>query len=110
LLARVGDGRRSGATRRRCGRREEIVAWVRRAVRAVTRGSSSRNSRVSQTTLNPGYELRELANAFHGYYSAHLFLVEDESLRNARLNLIAATQQVIRNGLAILGVSAPESM
>ena len=54
--------------------------------------------------------LRELANAFHGYYSAHMFLVEDESLRNARLNLIAATQQVIRNGLAILGVSAPESM
>ncbi|MBA3493035.1 MAG: arginine--tRNA ligase [Gammaproteobacteria bacterium] len=54
--------------------------------------------------------LQELANAFHGYYSAHMFLVEDESLRNARLNLIAATQQVIRNGLAILGVSAPESM
>lgn len=54
--------------------------------------------------------LRELANAFHGYYGAHMFLVEDESLRNARLNLIAATQQVIRNGLAILGVSAPESM
>jgi len=54
--------------------------------------------------------LRELANDFHTYYNAHQFLVEDEALRNARLNLIAATRQVLANGLALLGVSAPDSM
>jgi arginyl-tRNA synthetase len=54
--------------------------------------------------------LRELANDFHTYYNAHQFLVADEALRNARLNLIAATRQVLANGLALLGVSAPDSM
>jgi len=54
--------------------------------------------------------LRELAGAFHTYYNAYTFLVEDDRLRDARLALITATRQVIRNGLAILGVSAPEAM
>jgi len=54
--------------------------------------------------------LRELAADFHLYYNNHTFLVEEAGLRNARLNLIGATRQVIANGLAILGVSAPESM
>ena len=54
--------------------------------------------------------LRDLANLFHTYYNAHYFIVEDETMRNARLNLILATQQVIHNGLTLLGVSAPESM
>ena len=54
--------------------------------------------------------LRELAQDFHTYYNAHQFLVEDDALRNARLKLILATQQVIRNGLNLLGVSAPERM
>jgi arginyl-tRNA synthetase len=54
--------------------------------------------------------LRELANDFHTYYNAHTFLVDDEQLRNARLNLIEAARQVIANGLALLGVSAPASM
>jgi arginyl-tRNA synthetase len=54
--------------------------------------------------------LRELANDFHTYYNAHTFLVEDSGLRDARLSLIAATAQVVRNGLGVLGVSAPESM
>ena len=54
--------------------------------------------------------LRELAGAFHTYYNAHTFLVDDESLRDTRLALIMATRQVIRNGLDILGVAAPESM
>ena len=54
--------------------------------------------------------LRELANQFHTYYNAHQFIVEDESIRNARLNLISAASQVIRNGLHLLGVSAPEMM
>ncbi|RRQ22061.1 arginine--tRNA ligase [Thiohalobacter thiocyanaticus] len=54
--------------------------------------------------------LRDLANDFHTYYNAHQFLVGDEKLRDARLNLILATRQVIANGLGLLGVSAPESM
>ncbi|MEO8997612.1 MAG: arginine--tRNA ligase [Rhodanobacter sp.] len=54
--------------------------------------------------------LRELANAFHTYYNSHQFLVEDAALRNARLALVVATRQVLKNGLALLGLSAPESM
>jgi len=54
--------------------------------------------------------LRDLANALHTYYNAHTFLVDDENLRDARLNLIVATRQVLANGLQLLGVSAPESM
>lgn len=56
------------------------------------------------------YYLRDLANAFHSYYNAHTFLVDEEGLRNARLNLIIATRQVLKNGLELLGVSAPEMM
>ncbi|OGI52458.1 MAG: arginine--tRNA ligase [Candidatus Muproteobacteria bacterium RIFCSPHIGHO2_12_FULL_60_33] len=56
------------------------------------------------------YYLRELAYDFHTYYGAHTFLVEDAAVRDARLNLIVATRQVIANGLKLLGVSAPESM
>ncbi len=54
--------------------------------------------------------LRDLANDFHTYYSAHQFIVEDAGLRDARLNLAVATQVVIRNGLGLLGVSAPDTM
>jgi len=54
--------------------------------------------------------LREVANDFHVYYTTHQFLVEDPGLRDARLNLIRAVQQVLANGLGLLGVSAPEVM
>ena len=54
--------------------------------------------------------LRDLANDFHTYYNAHQFIVDDAALRDARLTLVAGVQQVIRNGLALLGVSAPETM
>jgi arginyl-tRNA synthetase len=56
------------------------------------------------------YYLRELANAFHTYYNAEQFIVDDADVRNARLALVLAAGQVIRNGLTLLGVSAPESM
>ncbi len=56
------------------------------------------------------YFLRELANDLHTYYNAHTFLVDDADLRMARLALVAATRQVLANGMAILGVSAPEEM
>ncbi|MFI4895735.1 MAG: arginine--tRNA ligase [Steroidobacterales bacterium] len=54
--------------------------------------------------------LRELATTFHSWYNAEPFIVEDSALRNARLALACGVQQVLRNGLALLGVSAPESM
>jgi len=54
--------------------------------------------------------LRQLANDFHTYYNAHQFLVDDSGLRDARIKLILATRQVVRNGLNLLGVSAPEMM
>ena len=54
--------------------------------------------------------LRDLANELHSYYNAHMFIVEEEELRNARLALISATRIVIANGLGILGVSAPDAM
>ena len=56
------------------------------------------------------FYLRELANDFHTYYNSYQFLVEDSELRNARLCLISATRQVLKNGLVLLGVSAPEEM
>ncbi len=54
--------------------------------------------------------LRDLANAFHTYYNSHQFLVEDVALRNARLALAIATRQVLKNGLDLLGLDAPEKM
>ncbi|OGT90157.1 MAG: arginine--tRNA ligase [Gammaproteobacteria bacterium RIFOXYA12_FULL_61_12] len=54
--------------------------------------------------------LRELANGFHTYYNAHPFLVEEPALRDARIKLILAAREVLRNGLNLLGVSAPEQM
>ncbi|MDF3983559.1 arginine--tRNA ligase [Luteibacter sp. PPL201] len=54
--------------------------------------------------------LRELAGALHSYYHEQKWIVDDAGLRDARLALVAATQQVLRNGLDLLGISAPESM
>ena len=54
--------------------------------------------------------LRELAAAYHSYYDAERILVEDQSVKLARLALVAATAQVLHNGLAVLGVSAPSKM
>ncbi|MFN6961210.1 MAG: arginine--tRNA ligase [Rhodocyclaceae bacterium] len=54
--------------------------------------------------------LRELAAEFHAWYNAERLLVDDEALKRARLALAVAVRQVIANGLAILGVSAPEAM
>ncbi|WP_439106258.1 arginine--tRNA ligase [Congregibacter sp.] len=54
--------------------------------------------------------LRELAGEFHAYYNAHKVIIDDAELRQARLALTTGVGQVIANGLALLGVSAPESM
>ena len=56
------------------------------------------------------FYLRELAAEFHSYYNAERILVDDETLRSARLALSAAVRQTLANGLSLLGVSAPEKM
>ncbi|MBV8342157.1 MAG: arginine--tRNA ligase [Gammaproteobacteria bacterium] len=65
---------------------------------------------VNRTPHTLAHYLRELANAFHTYYNAQTFIVADPVVRNARLALILGVQQVLHNGLGLLGVSAPESM
>ncbi len=54
--------------------------------------------------------LRELANQFHSWYNAHQFIVDDAELRDARIALAESVGQVLRNGLGLMGVSAPEKM
>ena len=56
------------------------------------------------------FYLRELAASYHSYYDAERILVDDEHLKTARLALVAATAQVLHNGLAVLGVNAPRKM
>ena len=54
--------------------------------------------------------LKDLASDLHSYYNAEQFLVDNETLRQARMALVSATQQVLKNGLQLLGLTAPESM
>jgi len=68
------------------------------------------NSALNEEPHQLTHYVRDLANDFHTYYNAHQFLVEDEALRDARIKLILAVRQVLRNGLNLLGVSAPEKM
>src|SRR3954463_11630574 len=56
------------------------------------------------------FYLRDLAGAYHSYYDAERILVDDQRLRSARLALVAACAQVLHNGLAVLGVTAPHKM
>ncbi|HAX22795.1 MAG TPA: arginine--tRNA ligase [Hydrogenophaga sp.] len=56
------------------------------------------------------FYLRELAASYHSYYDAERILVDDEAVKLARLALVKATAQVLHNGLAVLGVSAPQKM
>ncbi|MFQ5608744.1 MAG: arginine--tRNA ligase, partial [Woeseiaceae bacterium] len=67
----------------------------------------SANNRAPQHLV---HYLRDLANDFHSWYNAQVFIVDEADLRDARLALCAATRHVVANGLAILGVSAPEKM
>jgi arginyl-tRNA synthetase len=56
------------------------------------------------------FYLKDLAAEFHSYYNAERFLVDDPALRQARLALVSAVGQALRNGLAVLGLAAPEQM
>ncbi|MDE2221260.1 MAG: arginine--tRNA ligase, partial [Gammaproteobacteria bacterium] len=65
---------------------------------------------VNRTPHTLVHQLRELAQAFHTWYNAAQFIVDDSATRNARLALAQGVQQVLRNGLALLGAGAPDSM
>jgi arginyl-tRNA synthetase len=56
------------------------------------------------------FYLRDLAGEFHSFYNAERVLVDEEKERTARIALLAATRQVLENGLATIGVSAPQKM
>jgi arginyl-tRNA synthetase len=56
------------------------------------------------------FYLRELSSSYHSYYDVERILVDDDAVKRARLALVAATKQVLQNGLAVLGVSAPQKM
>ena len=74
---------------------------------------SRRCSRARRSDLAPhdvAFYLRDLAGAFHSYYEAERFLVDDAALARARLALLAATRQVLRNGWPCSASSAPEQM
>jgi arginyl-tRNA synthetase len=67
----------------------------------------------AQAELGPhqvAFYLRDLAAALHSFYFAERVLVDDEAVKLARLALVVATRQVLRNGLALIGVSAPNQM
>lgn len=83
---------------------KDIAAELVRFPELIARAAKSREPHLI------AYYLRELAHKLHSYYNSTPFLVEDAALRNARLTLVAAVKQVIYNGLALLGVSAPETM
>ncbi len=83
---------------------QEVITAISRYPEIVER------SALERTPHTLVHYLRDLANTLHTYYNAEKFIVDDAALRNARLLLVLAVQQVIRNGLTLLGVSAPESM
>jgi len=67
----------------------------------------SANNRAPHTLVQ---FLRDLSAEFHSFYNAEKVIVDDDKLRNARLYLLKAVQQVLRNGFAVIGISAPEQM
>jgi len=83
-------------------------------LRLLTELANYKDIIMSAATLHEPHQLttylRELANDFHAYYNACQFLVEDASLRAARLTLILSVRQVLANGLQLIGVSTPENM
>ncbi|MCP4020550.1 MAG: arginine--tRNA ligase [Desulfobacteraceae bacterium] len=75
--------------------------------------SFTENVEKSAKTLHPHViftYLMTLASAFHGYYNKHKVITHDSNLTQARLSLVLCVKKVIRNGLSLLGVSAPERM
>ena len=77
---------------------------------AIVLTSKGHAGKVYELAGDQYYTLKDLAAEFHSYYNAERMLVDDAALKEARIALAGAVRQVIRNGLAILGVSCPQSM
>ena len=106
---------------RRAGRRGAAVEPGRLRAAGAARGADAHQAPAAVPGLGGGaararephrvaYYLTELAGLFHPYYKAHRVITDDRAQTLARLGLSAAVGQVVRNGLGLLGVSAPESM
>ena len=112
--ARVCSVLRQGAEFRPTARPRACAASICRRFPVPTRTRCCAVSRIFRTSSRQRpaswrrtcmtFYLKELAAEFHSYYNAEQFLVDDDALRQARLALVVATGQVIRNGLAVLGV------
>ena len=88
---------------------EHHVGLLRLAILTVQGQTEDQAQETPIFSLSPA-QLRELAATFHSYYAAERFLVGDPALARARMALLAATAQVLKNALGVLGVSAPEAM
>jgi arginyl-tRNA synthetase len=100
------DAARGRTTLERLTEREEV-----RLIRRLSAfGETVEHAALARAPHALVQYLRDLAHDFHTYYAAHQFLTEDAALRDARVSLALATQQVIRNGLTLLGVSSPDTM
>ena len=90
-----------------------LSGWpsMRVATSSVRSRSSGRPARAWAAAHHVSHYLSELAGLLHSYYAKHQVLLADDMPRTlARLALLRAVAQVLRNGLDVLGVSAPESM
>ena len=85
-----------------------LAGWLLARMRKVERQRSAVARELAPHMI--AFYLKDLAGEFHGWYNAERMLVDDVALRDARVALAAAVRQTIRNGMAILGVSCPESM
>ena len=83
---------------------DELIVELMRYPEVIEAAAASRGPQIIANYL------RELAASFHAFYNTQPILTAEEELRHARLGLCKATQQVLANGLALLGVSAPETM
>ncbi|KZZ15902.1 arginine--tRNA ligase, partial [Oleiphilus sp. HI0080] len=90
--------------------RNSVDAEVDLAKRLTQYPSTLINSAEQLEPHTMTHYLRDLASEFHTYYNSNKVLVDDQNVRDARVTLCIAVQQVIKNGLNLLGVSAPESM
>ena len=86
------------------------AAWMAESHSAPRAGAGVLGLAVALLACQVTFYLKSLAGEFHSYYNAERFLVDDPQLRRARLALVVATGQVLRNGLAVLGIGAPDEM
>ena len=114
-IGAAAGGHRADEAPRAIARRRPVAARRARTRRRCCAGwrifpTSSRSPRASSRRTSSRSTSRIWPQEFHSYYNAERFLVDDARMQRARLALVVATGQVVRNGLAVLGISAPDQM